>query len=91
MKEKENTNVPLVIGATKSLKSFKRSTCSSDFKSKQSLKKHIENIHEGKKLFGCTICNARFHLKIDANRHIEITHEGKIAFSCPICDYRFFS
>ncbi len=63
MKEKENTNVPLVIGATKSLKPFKHSPCSSDFKSKQSLKNYIEKIYEGKKLFCGTICNVRFHLK----------------------------
>ena len=39
MKEKENTNVPLVIGDTKSLKPFKRSTCCSDFKIKAKFEK----------------------------------------------------
>ena len=36
---KENTNVSLVIGVIKSLKPFKCSTCSSDFKIKAKFEK----------------------------------------------------
>ena len=53
------------------------------------VQQHIENIHEGKKSFGCTICNARVSQKGDANRHVEIIHGGKKAFTCSICDYKF--
>ena len=53
------------------------------------VQQHIENIHEGKKPFGCTICNARFALKADANRHIDIIHGGNKPFTCSICDYKF--
>ena len=61
---------------------------------KSSLKKHVNFVHEGKRLFKCEICNGRFTEKIKLKQHIEdvhclttisIVHEGNKSFQCELC------
>ena len=63
--------------------------CSSLFKTKHSLKRHIASVHDGKKSFKCNVCNASFAGKRELNRHVESVHERKKPFKCNICDASF--
>ena len=51
--------------------------CNVRFVNKQSLKRHIEKVHEGKKPFMYYECKVEFGNKQSLNRHIETVHEGK--------------
>ena len=52
--------------------------CDKSYPYNQSLKQHIESVHEGKKPFQCTQCDARFTQKHGLNGHIAAIHEKKI-------------
>ena len=53
------------------------SICQKSFSTKQSLKNHIEAVHEGKRPHNCSICDYSTAHKADLKRHIEAVHEGK--------------
>ena len=63
--------------------------CDSSFATKQSLKKHIESLHEGKKPFECSICNAKIAQKGHLNYHILYVHGEKKHFQCSQCGSEF--
>ena len=63
--------------------------CSSLFKTKRQLKKHIESVHEGKKPFKCNICDVSFSQKHNLETHVVSVHEGKKPFKCDKCDSSF--
>ena len=69
--------------------SLKCDKCSSVFKTKGNLKRHIESVHEGKKPFKCNICDSSFSRNTHLNAHIASVHEGKKPFKCNICDASF--
>ena len=57
---------------------------------KTNLKKHIDTIHEGKKLhkpYKCSICDYSCTKKSNLDDHIYAVHEGKKPHQCYICDY----
>ena len=58
------------------------------FKSKETLKKHIE-IHEPKKFNKCIWCHASFSRKPYLKKHIETIHEGKKLYKCALCEIAF--
>ena len=66
------------------LREFRRSFCEKVFKSKSTLKAHIEYVHEGKKKDKCDICNKEFPGKNALNEHIAAVHDGKKLKLCPI-------
>ena len=63
--------------------------CNSVFKSKGNLKKHIQLVHERKKLFKCGTCDAGFTTKYVLRMHCESVHEGKKPFECDIISATF--
>ena len=63
--------------------------CSSIFKTKETLKRHLQTVHEGKKPYKCDICDSSFSEKAKLKAHISIVHEGKKPFQCNICDASF--
>ena len=70
-------------------KRHKCDICDYFFITKQSLKGHIESVHEGKKPFNCKICDKDFTQKGALNIHVARIHEGKKPFECKICDTSF--
>ena len=64
--------------------SLKCDICSSLFKKKRYLKRHIESVHEGKKAFKCNFCDTSFTQKSVLDRHVASVHEGKKPFKCNI-------
>ena len=63
-----------------SVKARKKSTivceiCCKTFSGMQSMKSHVESIHEGKKPFKCNICEKGFTKKVTLNGHIESFHQ----------------
>jgi uncharacterized Zn-finger protein len=54
--------------------------CNSTFKTKGTLKRHMQSAHEGKerkKSFQCNMCEDSFTQKGSLNMHIASVHEGK--------------
>ena len=64
--------------------------CSKTFSRTDSLKAHMESVHEGKGPFKCTKCELRFTMKGNMKRHIETVHEGKKPI-CAFCNKTFTS
>ena len=65
--------------------------CVSRFCNKFKLKKHIKEVHEGKKALvfqhSCSLCIASFKYKNNLQEHIEVVHENP--HKCDICGKRF--
>jgi len=60
--------------------------CNRRFSSKDSLRKHIENIHMNMKKFSCEICDAGFATQAGLVKHNEKEHGGvKHRVCCPLC------
>ena len=57
-----------------------------ELKTKGTLKRQIQSLHEGKK---CTNCDTTFAKMIGFNSYMVSNHEGKGAFQCNICDAIF--
>ena len=55
----------------------------------QSLKKHIEAVHEGNRPFICEFCDKTFSDKARLNRHVSNVHKAKEMFKCSVCDLGF--
>ena len=58
--------------------------CKIFFALKHHLKRHISNVHEGKKPFKCESCDYTFAAKQSLDRHISSVHEKNV-FTCSIC------
>ena len=57
------------------IKKFKCPNCPSFQTSRKfDLKRHISNVHEGKKTYPCNLCSLQFYGKKNLNRHVEIVH-----------------
>ena len=52
-------------------------------------KKHIQEVHEGKKPYRCTECNVAYGQKGNLNRHISSVHDKVKAFRCKMCPADF--
>ena len=63
--------------------------CTKVFARNQTLKIHMESVHEGKKPFKCDTCGQKFAGKSSVKRHNEVVHEGKKCFQCSICKVQF--
>ena len=53
------------------------SKCGHSFTSRETLHKHMENVHEGKKPHKCNFCEARFYQSFSLKKHISSVHKGK--------------
>jgi len=73
--------------AHKRPQSFKCEECSSEFTSKQTLKSHMQSVHEGIK----KVCSLCLKPVADLARHIRTQHknEGKREFACDLCQISF--
>ena len=60
-------------------------------KSGQSLKTHIQSIHEKNRKFKCSLCSMAFSLDFAMKRHIKAVHEKIRNHKCDSCDKRFFT
>ena len=63
-----------------SVKARKKSTiaceiCCKTFSGMQSMKSHVESIHEGKKPFKCNICDASFSQKRILKEHVNMSNQ----------------
>mmetsp|Transcript_31907 Transcript_31907/g.77762 ORF Transcript_31907/g.77762 Transcript_31907/m.77762 type:complete len:324 (-) Transcript_31907:138-1109(-) len=58
------------------------------FSSKQALRNHILNVHEGMKGFQCPLCNKTFGQRFEMKVHM-MGHTGEKNHSCPHCRRRF--
>ena len=77
----ESQNGAKVVSHHVVKKQLKCDLCKSVFKTKKTLKMHMQSIHERKKPFKSK--------KIGFNSHLVSNHEGKGAFQCNICDAIF--
>eukprot|EP00092_Neocalanus_flemingeri_P033540 GFUD01036459.1.p1 GENE.GFUD01036459.1~~GFUD01036459.1.p1 ORF type:complete len:789 (+),score=200.06 GFUD01036459.1:41-2368(+) len=73
--------------AHKRPQSFKCEECTSEFTSKQTLKAHMQSVHEGIK----KVCSFCLKPVADLARHIRSQHknEGKREYSCDLCQTSF--
>ena len=102
----ENPKFDHIIGKMKQEKSRKDKTeqknsricdiCGSKFTRKESLKKHILTIHEGKKPYECSACNYKSAQRGAVDLHIINIHRGEKAeiidletnlFKCNMCSF----
>ena len=65
------------IAPKKEVPEFSCAMCSSVFPLYDSLIRHIESVHEGKRLFKCEICNHRSSQKSNLKTHLKSVHEKK--------------
>ena len=49
---------------------------------KQTLKIHVESVHEEKKPYNCDICDYSFSRKGNMNKHVESVHGEKNPSKC---------
>ena len=70
--------------------------CDYSFSKSGNLQRHIESVHEGKKISldhkrekpnACSHCSAAFYKKSDLRNHIDRVHEKKKPHKCSSCDY----
>lgn len=64
--------------------------CSSRFKMRGDLLRHVKVIHEGKKMYTCEICGKSFGHSGHLNRHVKCKHLAERRFQCQFCGFRFF-
>merc|ERR1712079_417664 len=53
-------------------------------------RRHIKDVHEGRKDLNCDTCSKSFADKRNLTNHIRNVHEGHKDFKCNICDEIFF-
>ena len=56
---------------------------------KKQLKRHIDSVHEGEKLFQCNTCGSRLTQNTNLKVHIATVHDANESFQCTICDSFF--
>ena len=64
--------------------------CKKVFKRKQSLKMHIQFVHDKvplEKKHSCSYCTKKFHKPIRLERHVNTTHLNKREIKCEQCEY----
>ena len=67
----------------KLINNFKCEICEKPFSTRQTIAKHINNVHGEVKIFVCNICNRIFESKTGLNFHIENYHQkGKQNWKC---------
>ncbi|XP_038059517.1 zinc finger protein 208-like isoform X2 [Patiria miniata] len=67
------------------------STCDRNFSCKQSLKIHIQSIHDNKdRPFKCTVCDKAFNRKDIMEEHVNLHTKEKV-YSCIICQHFCYS
>jgi uncharacterized Zn-finger protein len=66
-------------------------SCKKSYSTRQSLQRHISNVHKGLKSFSCTLCDSKFANSQGLKHHIAAVHEGKKPFKCQTCDSSFAS
>ena len=72
-----------------SLKIYTCLFCGYDFNDYSNRKKHVEEVHEGKKPYSCTECNVAYGQKGNLKRHISSVHDKVKAFKCKMCPADF--
>ena len=60
--------------------------CNQIFPKKIDLKRHLEEVHEGK----CPECNTKFSHVYELINHVQLGHEGKKPHNCSYCDKSFY-
>ena len=65
---------------------FQCSLCNKSYFYKQSLKKHNNSVHEGKKPYQCTICGTSFGAKKNLDNHNIQVHQKRELYQCSLCD-----
>ena len=65
--------------------------CNKTFRSSDSLKHHVDSIHEDKNPFQCDVCGKRFPLPSKVKKHITMVHEKKMPYMCTQCDNGFIT
>ena len=70
------------------LSAFKCPTCGKTFKRNEGLKKHIDNVHIGKRFF-CPDCDVTFSNRSNLTKHVQSVHKKERLHPCthPGCDY----
>ena len=71
-------------------KNLQCETCNYFFKTKETLKRHITSVHEGKKPFKCDICTRNFARNAHLLLHVASIHEKIKQHMCTVCG-EFFS
>eukprot|EP00177_Eucheuma_denticulatum_P000898 GFKZ01001628.1.p1 GENE.GFKZ01001628.1~~GFKZ01001628.1.p1 ORF type:complete len:757 (+),score=63.79 GFKZ01001628.1:361-2631(+) len=65
-------------------------TCSSRFKMRGDLLRHVKIVHEGRKMYSCDTCGKSFGHSGHLNRHISSVHLQQRRFKCQFCGFQFF-
>lgn len=64
--------------------------CSSRFKMRGDLLRHVKIVHEGKKMYTCQFCSKKFGHSGHLNRHIQSVHLHQRRFKCQLCGFQFY-
>lgn len=64
--------------------------CSSKFKMRGDLQRHVKIVHERQKLYSCSTCGKSFGHSGHLNRHVNSVHLQRRRFKCPLCGFQFF-
>ncbi|KAH6941625.1 hypothetical protein HPB50_020989 [Hyalomma asiaticum] len=63
--------------------------CSKILSCKSSLYRHLQLVHEGRRLLRCPHCNRAFGLKDSLRYHVRSAHTGERPFECHLCPSAF--
>ena len=63
--------------------------CQKTYSTRQSLKRHMSDVHKGLKPFKCTSCDSKFANGQGLKNHIAAIHGGKKPYQCQKCDSSF--
>ena len=72
----------------KEKKAYNCKICNANFALKNTLKVHVQVVHEGKKPHKCNCCGKCFS-QSHLIRHTAVVHEGKKSFRCIKCEATF--
>ena len=72
------------------LKKFNYEICGKSFTKGDSLKTHINIVHEGQPRIPCDHCETTFTRKADMRRHVLNIHEGSKPYKCHLCPKECF-
>lgn len=66
--------------------SYKCEKCNKNLSSKESLKTHIENVHDKKRIINCNLCDNKFSNNTSLQLHIKAVHEKSLEEKCEKCN-----